>query len=345
MYDYAILIGRFQPVHAGHIHVIKQALEQSQKLIIVLGGARASRSARNPLTADERAKMISDSLPKLADRIEFIPQMDYLYNDAKWLATLRSSIATTIFKQWTAGPTKIALVGHSKDRSSYYLKLFPEWDSIEVSNYKGLDATPFRESLLEDNFNKTIEKFYDHFASDPHFEVIRKTFQSQDLDIVREELAFVKKYKKQWEAAPYPPIFVTVDAVITQSGNILLVERGDMPGRGLWALPGGFLEQDERIENGIIRECKEETKIKVPDSVWERGPELIKVYDHPYRSQRGRTITHAGLYNLRDDTSLPKVKGSDDAKKAFWCPIENVTINRELFFEDHSDIITDILSL
>ena len=57
---------------------------------------------------------------------------------------------------------------------------------------------------------------------------------------------------------------MTVDAVVVQSGHILLVKRGDMPGKGLWALPGGFLNQEETMLDGAIRELKEETKIKVP---------------------------------------------------------------------------------
>jgi bifunctional NMN adenylyltransferase/nudix hydrolase len=74
----------------------------------------------------------------------------------------------------------------------------------------------------------------------------------------------IEKYKESWKAAPFPPTFVTVDAVVVQSGHVLLVKRKAMPGAGLWALPGGFLNQEETLLDGAIRELKEETKIKVP---------------------------------------------------------------------------------
>jgi len=61
-----------------------------------------------------------------------------------------------------------------------------------------------------------------------------------------------------------------------------------------------------------------------------------QVFDDPYRSARGRTVTHAYLIELQGDT-LPKVKGGDDASKAFWVPFAEV--KPEMMFEDHFHII------
>jgi bifunctional NMN adenylyltransferase/nudix hydrolase len=158
-------------------------------------------------------------------------------------------------------------------------------------------------------------------------------------ETLSEEYQMVKKYKEAWKAAPFPPTFMTVDAVVVQSGHILLVKRGDMPGKGLWALPGGFLNQDEKMLDGAIRELKEETKIKVPVPVLKGSIKSSHTFDAPNRSQRGRTITQAFFIDLGFDSKLPKVKGSDDAEKAFWVPLDEVVRNRDKFFEDHVAIV------
>ena len=62
------------------------------------------------------------------------------------------------------------------------------------------------------------------------------------------------------------------------------------------------------------------------------------VFDHPLRDLRGRVITHAFCLNLPPGT-LPEVKGSDDADKAWWMSVLDIDNNRERFFSDHWHII------
>jgi bifunctional NMN adenylyltransferase/nudix hydrolase len=117
------------------------------------------------------------------------------------------------------------------------------------------------------------------------------------------------------------------------------VQRKAAPGEGLYALPGGFLNQKERIIDGMIRELTEETRIKVPDKVLIGSIKNQHVFDHPNRSQRGRTITHAFHIELPPGP-LPKVKGSDDAKSAAWWRISDINARWDELFEDHGDIIS-----
>lgn len=152
------------------------------------------------------------------------------------------------------------------------------------------------------------------------------------------EYSFYEKYKADWAHAPYAPTFVTVDGVVVQSGHLLLVRRRAYPGKGLWALPGGFLDQSEGVKEGVIRELREETKLKVPTAVLKGSIKDSKVFDHPNRSLRGRTITHAHLIELNPGP-LPPVKGGDDADKARWFPLEEVLTMEGQLFEDHFSII------
>jgi bifunctional NMN adenylyltransferase/nudix hydrolase len=80
----------------------------------------------------------------------------------------------------------------------------------------------------------------------------------------------------------------------------------------------------------------------VPEPVLRGSIVDQEVFDDPNRSSRGRTITHCFLIKLRDDTALPKVKGSDDADKALWIPISE--LRPEDHFEDHYHMIQAMLA-
>jgi bifunctional NMN adenylyltransferase/nudix hydrolase len=150
-------------------------------------------------------------------------------------------------------------------------------------------------------------------------------------------------YKKSWENSPFPPIFVTADAVVTCSGHVLVIKRGGNPGKGLLALPGGFVRENERVKPAALRELKEETRIKVDKIILESSIVDSEVFDYPARSLRGRTITHAFHVKLRDG-KLPEVKGSDDAVGAFWLPMMEVMRRADEFFEDHIHIINRFIN-
>ena len=161
--------------------------------------------------------------------------------------------------------------------------------------------------------------------------------RSETFAQLRDEFDFIRDYRSAWDNAPYAPIFVTVDAVVVQSAHVLLVERGARPGKGQWALPGGFINPGESLRAACLRELKEETRLKVPLPVLNGSIQNQPVFDDPHRSKRGRTITHAFFIHLPADTTLPKVKGSDDAKKAFWVPLAE--LNPAQMYEDHYFII------
>ncbi|MFP3686240.1 NUDIX domain-containing protein, partial [Bacillus sp. SIMBA_026] len=82
-----------------------------------------------------------------------------------------------------------------------------------------------------------------------------------------EEQQLLDQYRQAWSQAPYPPIFVTVNAVVVQSGHVLLVKRNASPGKGLFALPGGFINPHERLLDACLRELRERLRLKVPEPV------------------------------------------------------------------------------
>lgn len=329
-YQLAVFIGRFQPYHFGHHAVVMKALEIADRVLVLVGSSGGAQTLRNPFTFDERKEMIlASGYDK--NRIYIEPLEDHTYNDEKWVESIQNKVSL-----YEGNNNNVVLIGHAKDHSSYYLKLFPQWSSIDVNQDHILSSTPMREAyfgygVIPSSVNDATSDFLVKWQETKEYN-----------DLVTEQV-FVENYKARWASSPFPPTFVTVDACVVQSGHVLLVKRKGFPGKGLWALPGGFLNQSEKIEDACIRELREETKIKVPAPVLRGSIKAQRVFDDPYRSSRGRTITHGFLISLPPDLSLPKVKGSDDAEKARWFPVSQVT--RKMMFEDHFSIIENLTAL
>jgi 8-oxo-dGTP diphosphatase len=124
---------------------------------------------------------------------------------------------------------------------------------------------------------------------------------------------------------------VTADGIVTRGNDILLIKRGKDPFKGYYALPGGFLEPGEKLENCVIREVHEETGLKTVVS------RLVGVYSAPDRDPRGHFVT--AVYHLQPVSGV--VKGGDDASSAEWIPMDRLP---KLAF-DHGKIVEDFLAL
>ena len=133
----------------------------------------------------------------------------------------------------------------------------------------------------------------------------------------------------------YPRPMLTVDVVVLAgsktSQRVLLVQRRNPPFRGSWALPGGFVEQDEQIVEAAPRELAEETGAPVGEL------RLLGVYDTPGRDPRGWTVSVVYLARVPGQAT---VTGADDAQDACWFAAEDLP---ELAF-DHALIVADALA-
>lgn len=333
--DTLVFIARAQPFHNGHKAVIDAALNQAKEVVVVVGSSFAARSIRNPFTFQERKSMIKAVFP--TDRVHVVPVSDYPYDDLRWVAAIQRVVDETV-----PNAKDVGLIGHSKDSTSYYLNIFPKWKNhVEVPNVDGINATDIRKVILTQMDYTDFEELA-YIMPDATLSCMAGLLGKPEFNTIRQEYEMVKKYKESWKAAPFPPTFMTVDSLVIKSGHVLLVKRGDMPGKGLWALPGGFLNQDETLLDGAIRELREETRIKVPVQVLKGSIKASKTFDAPNRSTRGRTITQAFFIDLGNG-ELDRVRGSDDAEKAFWMPLNEVAKQRDRFMEDHFFIIDNFI--
>ena len=131
----------------------------------------------------------------------------------------------------------------------------------------------------------------------------------------------------------YPRPAVTVDIIIftlrDSKLQVLLVQRGHPPYENAWALPGGFVQMRESLEEAAARELEEETGVR------QAYLEQLYTYGDPDRDPRGRVITVAYFALLSGDAPIRR-EGGSDARQAALFPIEALP---ELAF-DHGEIIS-----
>jgi 8-oxo-dGTP diphosphatase len=114
---------------------------------------------------------------------------------------------------------------------------------------------------------------------------------------------------------------------------VLLVRRGHEPYRGHWALPGGFVDEGERLADAARRELAEETGLE-----WQGEMRMVGAFGDPGRDPRGWNVSAAFVALIGD--VAPPVAGGDDAAEARWWPL--AALPQGLAF-DHADIIAAAL--
>ena len=160
-----------------------------------------------------------------------------------------------------------------------------------------------------------------------------KAPKGYDVSPLREELKeFLTERHPEVRAELHRCIGLTVDIVILYNGGVVLIKRKHEPFKDHYALPGGFVEYGERVEDAAIREAKEETGLDV------KLLRLVGVYSDPNRDPRGHTVTTAFLA-----LGTGELKAGDDAKEVHVVPVEEA-LKLPLAF-DHEKILRDALEL
>lgn len=314
MTDYGIVVSDFAIFHNEHLSLFEEAFKVCEKLIVFVGSSESSLDIKHPLSYEERVDLINTAIgihfPNRDIQIFSLP--DQIYNDFGWKVDLKYRI-----EDLTNNSSSVILIKSTSLNSKEVLNsMYSSW-LLPEDNFK---------NLVPDCVYHSLKRMF-------NIDYVRK-------GILIEEFEFVRKYKEAWKSAPYPPIFVTVDSLVVCDGKVLVIKRGGNPGKGKLALPGGFLNQDEYIRDACIRELIEETAINI--SAESLGDSIVdqKVFDYPDRSTRGRTITHAFMFNLEGFDELPSVIASDDAASVLWMSLSEMKASERIFYEDHYQMIS-----
>ncbi|MCS7105731.1 MAG: NUDIX hydrolase [Candidatus Aenigmarchaeota archaeon] len=124
-------------------------------------------------------------------------------------------------------------------------------------------------------------------------------------------------------------INLAVDAIVEKGNKILLITRASEPFKGMLALPGGFVEEGERVEQALIREVEEETSIVV------KPKEILGVYSDPERDPRGHTVSIVFVAEVAGG----ELEAGGDAEEVDWYELKKINLKNLAF--DHARILKD----
>ncbi len=346
MYDLAFFIGRFQIFSQAHFEVVNLALTRAENVVLGIGSSLMPRTPKDPFTFDERVAMISECFDSdHLSRIHFKPIRDYYYSDPKWLDGANAAVSEVAKDLGLENPT-VTLIGHRKDNSSYYLSKFPQYASLDVPNIDGINATDLRSAYFSNIGDLWLKNADGHRVGDKAIERLvpsgvklwlERFIKTDAYRYVRNEQEGKIRHDMKYKELDYPPSFFSVDAIVEQSGHILLTERNVWPGVGTLALPGSMVGESEWSEDALIRTLKDKTRIKVPEAVLRGSIKATKLFEHPKRSIRGRVRSLSYYIKLPDSPELPKVRGGNGTNASFWVPRALIPLER--LFEDHDEQI------
>jgi len=125
-----------------------------------------------------------------------------------------------------------------------------------------------------------------------------------------------------------------VGLYVVKDGKVLLVRRGNEPGKGKWSLPGGRIRFGERSEEAALREMREETGLEV------RLRRVVDVVDVFWRSERGELLEHFVIVDFEAEVIGGELRPADDALDARWFSPEELkglemTESTRRFLEEH----------
>jgi 8-oxo-dGTP diphosphatase len=208
------------------------------------------------------------------------------------------------------------------DKEAYLLRLIDELGSVaSASERAGMSGTEV--DLLLRKLDEAIGSETVVFRQGRH------ALGDEAKEILFRYEGQARSARERMESAYRNPS-LTADAVILIDGKLLLVERGREPFKGSYALPGGFLNYGETVEEGVIREVEEETGLRT------MVLDLIGVYSSPDRDPRGHTVTAAFHMKVMGG----ELRSGDDASGVRLFHIDSLP---KMAF-DHSSIVDDFLS-
>lgn len=335
MSDAAVIIGRWQFLQRSHAVLLREALRVAKRVIVVIGSAYRSRDAHNPFTWEERRQMIEALLsPVERERVSFLPVRD-VYDDERWDRVVRDGVSTL-----APQAASVSLVGFKGDLTRTYLERFPEWRLHAIEPVVQISTSDLRRLYFEaDSIQAASQRLDEHLESGV-CAFLAQWAQSPAYRQMATEHAAVEAYRRKYTQ----PFSLTSDCLVTVNGHVLLIKRGGTIGHGLWALPGGFVDPHERFYTAAVRELEEETGLAPSAATLRSALRGQAVFDQPYRSARGRIVTTAFHFEL-EGTTLPEVKGADDAKEARWIEIAALPSIEMQLFEDHAVILDHFVGM
>ncbi|WGL60243.1 adenylyltransferase/cytidyltransferase family protein [Pigmentibacter sp. JX0631] len=323
VYEFSVYIGRFQPFHLGHLQSIKFALKYSKKLIIILGGAYSSPSPRGPWNITQRIEMIRSCLTTLEKKkVFFVGIRDRLYCEEKWIQNVQGEV----FKI-TNSESNIAIIGHQKDSSSYYLKIFPQWKFLETGNFKQINATDIRKIYF---LKKDLPRIKE-LVPKSILNYLTKYSKSDDYNFLKNKFKYIEKNKDSFFNEN------VTNVLIFCNQYILLLKSKETLKEGLYSLPEAN-NFNKDFESNALEYLQYEVRINIDKEYFSKSYVSSEFFNYSDRFPLGKQISKTYLFILKSD-NLPVISKARNSSEVIWILLDDLSFLENKMYSDHYQII------
>ena len=331
----AVIIGRFQPLHNGHVALINKALENHSKVLILVGSVNKERDFKNPFSTEVRLKMISNVFE--GNTSVYARGLKDKPTDDEWVAEVIANV-----NQIEEDPSKVVLYTSEKDSVFYEANFLYNVSSMDS---EGINATDIRELLYTGEFKKHKKALLNiPQVNWEYLDSILLVSKDTSFWELSQEKQMCERGKRLAISAHKfsNPIEPVAHALVIHDGSVLLVKRAGTRGKGQWAIPGGFIEHAESSRAAAVRELKEETGV---DLMTLRTKEMAQSVEENLDDLSVRTLGINYLYLLDPTEEKPKVTlDTKECSDYEWVSLDSVLKEERILFYNHNVVAQRLLS-
>ena len=180
-YDIAVILGRFQPLHNGHINLIEQSFSLADKVFIMIGHS-GFEDIRHFMSPEEVENSIEETFCTKNNMYHIEHIMD-MHDDGKWVLKLSNKIEIMKAKHlpWIKGSANICFLGSKKD-INWYANLLPNWTLITLPPYKNINATAIRGDFfcnkrISQEIPEESDMFMKEYVDSERYEKLAKRYK------------------------------------------------------------------------------------------------------------------------------------------------------------------------
>ena len=321
----ALVIGRFQPLHNGHVDLIMEAKDAADKVLVLVGSTNRLPDFKNPFSYEERKSLLVETFGSSIE-VRALPDKD---SDDEWASEVIAHVLSI-----EEDPTEVMVFCNDKDEAFYRKTLvFP----VTTVNNIDISATQIRESWYEGDVRYNDMPACSSMLLEEHKDYIRLVTE-------HDTTSHMKDVKTQGHPFGNPVEPVSF-AVIIQDGQILVGRRGGPRGAGQLGLAGGFVENTETTLDACIRETKEELGVDLK-SLISNGQAvcMAQAISENLGDLGVRTLGINYLFVIKPDTNVEINVDAEETTGYAWVPYLDICEDKTLLFFNHNRIVRQLLS-
>lgn len=323
-----LIIGRFQPLHNGHISLINKALQENDKVLVLIGSTNKLPDFKNPFTTEERIAFLAGSF---GDNENVIVNTIKDYDsDDEWVQEVTARALS-----FEEDPTKITLYCNPKDYDWYTGNfLFP----VETEDSVYISATTIRNAWYNGDYS------WSQVVALHVMETMDAAQSYQRLQREYRNTTQMGALKKQGHPFGNPMEPVSF-AVIIKDGQVLVGKRKGPRGAGQFGLPGGFVQNTETTLEAAMRETKEELGVDLKTLVTSGNAVCMAQAVSENLGDLGvRTLGVNYLFVVKPEVELEITLDTSETTEYQWVPYLDICEDKFLLFFNHNFVTRQLLA-